>query len=718
MRQSRALACLGLAALLGLASGCGKPEEVGPSGDSRSRRSRDGILPKWLTPEELQARSAHPLREAREAQAAPAGARTPAEFEPVGAVVMAWTAFPEVLQATAEATSRGGADVWMLGGPASIPDVPAERYRSLDIAFDTVWIRDYGPFGLQEAGGPLGIADLVYGGYYSRWRDDQVPCALASDLGASCYGSNLIFDGGNFLVDGRGNLFMTRATDDWNGRLTEAEVDAQLRAAFNVQRIYRFDYARTSGGSPADGTGHIDMYAKIVAPCRVLVSQSDQVPFAAPLEEMARIFAGLECEPGRTYEVFRIPGWYANSTWYTYTNSTMVNRVAIVPSYRSGQDTEAKAVYQRALPGYEIALVPSDEPIPYGGAVHCITMQLPALEVASWDVEAASTDTPLAIPDNVAAGVNSRIAVPSSGSIEALEVEVKVTHPYVGDLVVALVSPNGTRQVLQSRTGGSADNLDKRFALTAFNGTKLAGTWTLNVSDQDARDTGRLERWTLRARVGTSENRAPVANAGADLAVASGAQVTLNGSASSDPDGDALTYQWRQLQGPAVSLTGATTATPGFTAPAVAQETVLSFELVVSDGQLQSPADAVTVTVRPSAWRVEQTSSDTPKAIPDANRTGISSAMAVSGAGDVTAAEVEVHISHSYIGDLRVVLSCPNGAQTVLHSQTGGGTDNLNAVYPVTACNGQALTGSWKLSVADVVSRDVGRLESWTLRLR
>jgi len=103
----------------------------------------------------------------------------------------------------------------------------------------------------------------------------------------------------------------------------------------------------------------------------------------------------------------------------------------------------------------------------------------------------------------------------------------------------------------------------------------------------------------------------PTARAGADQNAVEGAQVCLDGSASTFAPAQAPTYQWSQLSGPSVGLSaaGAASAQVCFTAPAVAQNTQLVFLLTTGQGAA-AVDDVVVVNVTPAAEETNQVVAD------------------------------------------------------------------------------------------------------------
>ena len=102
----------------------------------------------------------------------------------------------------------------------------------------------------------------------------------------------------------------------------------------------------------------------------------------------------------------------------------------------------------------------------------------------------------------------------------------------------------------------------------------------------------RYEMLSRRVRTG---NDAPVADAGPDQIGVNAGTIQLDGSGSYDPDGDAITYEWRQIAGPAVTLTGGTTARASF---AAAENQTYAFRLTVKDPGAAMGTARVTVTTR------------------------------------------------------------------------------------------------------------------------
>lgn len=112
------------------------------------------------------------------------------------------------------------------------------------------------------------------------------------------------------------------------------------------------------------------------------------------------------------------------------------------------------------------------------------------------------------IPDFNSGGLIQTLVVqdlPPDADIEAVTLEIDVTHPFTNDLGIHLFSPSGTESILNpvfnEVLAGNAD-LDWHLLSNAFYGESPNGEWTLKIVDAAPEDSGTLDAWGLRFALG------------------------------------------------------------------------------------------------------------------------------------------------------------------------------------------------------------------------
>jgi len=245
----------------------------------------------------------------------------------------------------------------------------------------SIWVRDYGPFFIENEG-VLGIVDFNY-------LKIKV-FRLLDNIYPSLYGlkNNIEFDfkanfalciqGGNYMVDRQGTALVSADTlvKD-NPRKTLAEMRGILQQYLGVDEVLFL------ASQKDDGTGHIDMYSKLVADDHVLVGQWDVEDINYQiLENNTQVLLD------KGYTVTRIPMLRdpdeENDTIWSYTNSLIINgthkNIVLVPLYGVDEDVTAISIYEQVMPGYEIVGIDCRPVIDLLGAIHCTTLLRPDIE--------------------------------------------------------------------------------------------------------------------------------------------------------------------------------------------------------------------------------------------------------------------------------------------------------------------------------------------------
>jgi subtilisin-like proprotein convertase family protein len=186
----------------------------------------------------------------------------------------------------------------------------------------------------------------------------------------------------------------------------------------------------------------------------------------------------------------------------------------------------------------------------------------------------------------------------------------------------------------------------------------------------------------------------------------SGSAQTVNLSASGLPSGATASFSPSSVtSGGSSTLTIATSAsTPAGTFPVT----------ITGSGTSASHTTSFSLTVTGPAG----CSGTNPTDVTIADLSTVESTITISGcAGNASATStVEVHIVHTFIGDLVVSLVAPDGTVYVLQNRTGGSADNIDTTYPVNVSS-EVANGTWRLRVQDAAAADVGFINSWTLNL-
>ncbi len=270
------------------------------------------------------------------------------------------------------------------------------------------WMRDFGPFGIYYGeGDTLGLVNAQY--YPGRPIDNDFPMYYANQIGVKIWNTDVETEGGNFIADGHDNIFYSSViygnNADAYGKantpktpMSSTEVDNQLKQYFSAKRSTILPQLNCDGG-----TGHVDLYLKMIDDETFMIANFPD-EFKTPqfqdyyiMNNNRSTLANLKSFNNGQYRFVNIPvptldnGTYGkincknfNSDARNYINGLTVNKTFLMPIYSdlsSGNrvgDSIAIEYMKKEMNGYKIYPIDVRVLSPLGGAIHCVTMQIPA----------------------------------------------------------------------------------------------------------------------------------------------------------------------------------------------------------------------------------------------------------------------------------------------------------------------------------------------------
>ena len=284
---------------------------------------------------------------------------------------------------------------------------------------DSFWFRDCGPICFYYGeGDTVGMLDFQY--YSGRAIDDSLPQIINQQKGLPIWTTSIEWEGGNCIVDGDGLVISSDAIYEsnadtygqilWNGP-NRTPTSYERKTALSHQQV-RDSLAYLMGPRGAKilpkfrydgGTGHIDLYADMYDENAFVFSlfpdaYSSWVDYQTAHRNIDSICSWTSTFDNPFKKAY-IPfpskdngSNFSSQTQYnqqytrTYSNHTFVNNVIIQPCFSQVVDGEPSAEWDRnnldairqAYPGYTLYPIDVRSFDGSGGAIHCITKQIPA----------------------------------------------------------------------------------------------------------------------------------------------------------------------------------------------------------------------------------------------------------------------------------------------------------------------------------------------------
>ena len=232
---------------------------------------------------------------------------------------------------------------------------------------DSYWTRDYGPWWVVDGNKDVSVVDFTYN--RPRPNDNNGPSKMSDYLDTPYFATDIITAGGNYMTDGLGIGASSTLVYEENS-MSNNQIHQDMLDYYGVNTFHVIEDPNNTY------IDHIDCWGKFLSPEKVLLRS---VPSSHPqydeIEEVVDYFENISNSYGEPWQIFRV---YTPSN-QPYTNSLILNEKVLVPIMNSSWDDDALAVYEDALPGYEIlGFTGSWEST---DALHCRTKGIPDLEM-------------------------------------------------------------------------------------------------------------------------------------------------------------------------------------------------------------------------------------------------------------------------------------------------------------------------------------------------